>query len=645
MASIYRYRCRACAEDIVALNRYCEKCGHTTAVFERSVDDGRVRLSCSGCLAALPSQTLPTVCNAGHRGDYGWWNPQSNDWVPSDAAAAMDMLGDVWVSGDFEGVYSGTLEGALIVASKEDERHYRISSFQDAKLSNVIMEKGPPIWVGDDRRPPICVEEVKPVVVQIEGGADEDPEKFVATLEDFRLYDWRELNAGEIPSFLGKMSAGWIRGRAYARLHQYEEHAKPRRRQTFNHIDPEKQHGSADAVMGGEFFTLKQEVDAKQAQEVDVYGQEAYRYLQVDRSGQSVAEDDVNGSGQSHHGAGQVPPVPEDPVSFMPYEPCFSCSIILRLVLSGLVWHFCNWKHALVFFGVASLTCILSEFVSSANLTVRSRFNRNLLLAGIALLALAGILVEAYSLAFSDDCALISDWPIYLIGAALVLTALLHLCWLQLLMLALWFATTVIWCGANSLQCDKDNNKKRIEVVVNEIDVNLDYVIHPDSDTDVVNDNTNDPTNPDNKRKISIDDVTNDPDLLDKCGNSIYFSEVALFQVKEYEIEPRARVQLRKLANVLKKKKDRKIIITGHADKSGDDSDQGYLENIDLSNARAKAVADWLVQNAALDESLIEVRGAGTSMPITTDPKSAHLNRRVEVSLECPTDKKAPADR
>jgi OOP family OmpA-OmpF porin len=90
---------------------------------------------------------------------------------------------------------------------------------------------------------------------------------------------------------------------------------------------------------------------------------------------------------------------------------------------------------------------------------------------------------------------------------------------------------------------------------------------------------------------------------------------------------------------VLKKKPDRKVIITGHADKSGDDSDDGYIKNIDLSNERAKAVAEWLVQNAGIDESRLEIRGAGTSMPITTDPQSSHLNRRVEVELECPRDK------
>lgn len=597
-------------------------------------------------------QTLPSVCNTGHRGHGGWWNTQSNDWVSPVTGAATALPGDVWVSGHFEGVYLGKLEGALIVASKEDERHYRISSFQDAKLSDLIMEKGPPRWVGDDCRPPIRVDEVKPVVVQIEGGPGEEPEKFVATLEDFRLYEWRELSLGEIPAFLKeeKISAGWIRGRAYARLQEYEERSTPPNTLSFSHVAPEKQPGPARGTDAEQTWEMVAPVNSvhqpgKVNQHVEADAERYYFTATLNLPDQSPTDHDAHAAGYTQHDAGESPPVPPEPFPPLPYRSCFACSVLLRLVLAGIVWYFCDWKHALVFFGVASLTCILSEFVSAADLAVRRRFKRNLLISVIALLALAGILIEAYSLAFSDDCALISDWPIYLIGAALILTALLHLCWLQLLMLVLWFATTVIWCGANSLQCDKEKNKKRIEVVVNEIDVNIDYVIHPDSDTNIVNDNTNDPTNPDNKRKISIDDVTNDPDLLDKCGNSIYFSEVALFQIKQYEIEPRAKVQLRKLANVLKKKKDRMIIITGHADKSGDDSDQGYLENIDLSNARAKAVANWLVQNAALDESLIEVRGAGTSMPITTDPKSAHLNRRVEVSLDCPTDKKAHSGR
>ncbi len=203
-------------------------------------------------------------------------------------------------------------------------------------------------------------------------------------------------------------------------------------------------------------------------------------------------------------------------------------------------------------------------------------------------------------------------------------------------MLAAWFLSTIVWCSANSIICDEDKNQKRIDVLVHDIDVVVDYIINPDTDTDEVNDNTIDPNDPENDRKISIDEVIKNPDLVDKCGNSIYLSEVALFEINQFEIQPRAEVQLRKLAILLDKKKERNVIITGHADKSGDNSDRGYLENIELSNNRAKAVADWLIKNGSLDVKRVEIRAAGTSMPITTDPESTHLNRRVEVQLECP---------
>ncbi len=503
---------------------------------------------------------------------------------------------DVWVTGRFEGAYVGTLAGALVSANKEDERHYRIDRFENARLSDVTVLEGAPSGKGEDHRPPIRLPFARPVVVNLDTGAGSEPRQFIAELEDFRLYDWRELNAGEIPSFFGKRSAGWLTGRAYGILRHYEVPAA-----TDKHQQPtERNDQPHDLAAGG---TAAQE-DA---------GTVAARPGNAD-------------------GAAQGTPVAEEVAA----GSCLACWLWLRLVLAALVWYFCSWKHALVFFGVTQLACWLSD-----TLIAPRGWKRNLLIAIIALLALAGCLLEAYALAFSDDCSLITDWPIYLIGTALVLTAFLPFCWLRLMMLAVWFLTTAVWCGANSMVCDAGKDETRIDVLVHEVDVKVDYVVNPDVDVDVVNENTNDPTNPDNNRKISIDEVTKDPELLDKCGNSIYFSEVALFQVREYSIEPRAEVQLRKLASVLSKKKDRKVIITGHADKSGDDSDEGYLKNIDLSNARAKAVADWLVNNAGVDPARLEIRGAGTGMPITQDPQSSHLNRRVEVELECPSDKKA----
>ena len=545
----------------------------------------------------LPLQVLPGVCNAGHRGNCGWWDAGKRDWAVLDGQDDQVFPDDVWVTGHFEGAYVGALAGAFISANKEDERHYRIDRFENAQLNDVTVLKGAPSGKGEDNRPPIRLPFARPVVVNVDTGSGNPPKQFVAELEDFRLYDWRELNAGEIPSFFGKRSAGWLSGHAYGILRHYEVLVDQGKR-------PSEAESSSESELAAAGSAGAQEDPGQ-------YGQQ---------------------TGDAAAGAQAMPPQEDSE----PVKPCFACSLLLRLVLSALVWYFCSWKHALVFFGITQLTCWLSDM-----LIVPRGWKRNLLIALVALLALTGSLLEAYALAFSDDCSLITDWPVYLIGAALVLTAFLPFCWLRVLMLAVWFATTSVWCGANSMVCDEDKDKTRVDVLVHEVDVKVDYVVHPDVDVDVVNDNTNDPTNPDNNRKISIDEVTKDPDLLEKCGNSIYFSEVALFQVKQYDIEPRAEVQLRKLANVLNKKKDRKVIITGHADKSGDESDEGYLKNIDLSNARAKAVADWLVQKAAVDPGRLEIRGAGTSMPITQDPQSSHLNRRVEVELECPPDKNA----
>lgn len=562
-----------------------------TAVFDKQENTGDINTLCSSCGETLSPLTLPGVCNLGHRGRLGWWDTAALDWAAAHSSGALHSGDKVWISGYFEGVYVGKPAGALVSSTKDEERYYHIDRFEDASLTDLTIEQEPPPARGQDNQPPIRIKRPQTVTIKIKEAQEENSERYGATLDQFCLFDWHETNGGELSLFHGKQSIGILSGRAYGtvRLDQLREKKDPLK--VSPHDDP----------IAGDPKTITPPA----APPID---------------GSREANDTANGKVAA-----------TTATDLEPHKPCFACALIPRLILAALVWYFCNWKHALLFFGVTTLTCILSD-----KWVAGQGWKRNLLLAGLLLLALIGASIEAYALAFSDDCSLISDWPVYLIGSAFVLSAFIPFCWVRVVMLAIWFLSTIVWCGANSIICDEDKNQKRIDVLIHDIDVVVDYIVNPETDTDEVNDNTIDPNDPENDRKISIDEVIKNPDLVDKCGNSIYLSEVALFELNQFEIQPRAEVQLRKLSVLLDKKKERNVIITGHADKSGDNSDKGYLENIELSNNRAKAVADWLVKNGSLDVGRLEIRAAGTSMPITTDPQNAHLNRRVEVQLECP---------
>ena len=556
----------------------CAKCGVVKGTFQISTAEDAPTVRCVGCDSVLGQYLLPDSCNSGHRGSLGWANEY--EWLQPNLSPTKSLQEDVWVSGDFVGSFQGDPQLAANKNVRQDRRHYAITDVQQARLSNVQIVAGPPLNLNDRETPPLRFSSVAPVMVEMAKADQEKSAVYSVSLADFRLHDWHELTLAEVSEFFGKKAVGVVSGRAYAVLRR-----DPKLK--LKEIDEPEQLNTLPTAPDGQ-------MDGKKNAPV---------------------------------------PVPLDSEWL---ASCLGCSLLLQAFLAGVIGVLCNWKHALVFLALAFLTCRLARFSKERGWVVRSRSLRIALFSLFAILVLGGVLLEAYSLGFSQDCASVSDWPIYLIGAALVLTAFMDYCWLKLLMLAIWFTTTLVWCSANGLECNPQREIQRIDLLVHEIKINIDNIFHPDTDSNIVNDMTDDPSNPNNDRKIPIAAVIKRPELLDKCGNSIYLPDAALFPANGYEIEPRAELELRKLASVIKQASDRTIIITGHSDKSGDDTDQGYLHNVELSYNRAQKVAEWLTFNAEVDASKIEVRGAGTSMPITLEVSIIHLNRRVEVQLECP---------
>jgi outer membrane protein OmpA-like peptidoglycan-associated protein len=138
-----------------------------------------------------------------------------------------------------------------------------------------------------------------------------------------------------------------------------------------------------------------------------------------------------------------------------------------------------------------------------------------------------------------------------------------------------------------------------------------------------------------NGRQVSIDEALINTQFISDCTSSVYFPNTALFSFNKDEIEPSAKKELTKLKELLKKFPGRHVIITGHTDISGDNTPEGRLHNIELSERRATSVINWLVTNGGLDPNLLEARGAGSKFPLTLQIGQLGINRRVEVKLRC----------
>ena len=100
------------------------------------------------------------------------------------------------------------------------------------------------------------------------------------------------------------------------------------------------------------------------------------------------------------------------------------------------------------------------------------------------------------------------------------------------------------------------------------------------------------------------------------------------------ELKTSMYVDLDKLSDFLLDNPDFKLKISGHTD-----SDGGYDFNMDLSNNRAKAIAEYIIYFGNIAEARIETFGFGSTQPIVEEKteEDQALNRRVEFELYRPS--------
>jgi outer membrane protein OmpA-like peptidoglycan-associated protein len=98
------------------------------------------------------------------------------------------------------------------------------------------------------------------------------------------------------------------------------------------------------------------------------------------------------------------------------------------------------------------------------------------------------------------------------------------------------------------------------------------------------------------------------------------------FAFDSAEIQPAARTQLDALAAGIKLMSPRSVVtVEGHTDSVGSDA-----YNLQLSQARARAVRDYLVAQHGIDAARLKTVGYGEERPIDSADPSAALNRRVQ---------------
>lgn len=109
-------------------------------------------------------------------------------------------------------------------------------------------------------------------------------------------------------------------------------------------------------------------------------------------------------------------------------------------------------------------------------------------------------------------------------------------------------------------------------------------------------------------------------------------SNDVLFEFDSSRIQNAALATLQRVADFLKNVTNAKITVEGHCDTFGD---EGY--NQQLSEQRARSVADWLAHQSGLQRQTFFVHGYGKLRPLVNPygtPNEQKLNRRVEIRIE-----------
>jgi outer membrane protein OmpA-like peptidoglycan-associated protein len=124
-------------------------------------------------------------------------------------------------------------------------------------------------------------------------------------------------------------------------------------------------------------------------------------------------------------------------------------------------------------------------------------------------------------------------------------------------------------------------------------------------------------------------------------GILISFDSGILFGFDSSTLQPEAKANISKLADILKKYPDSNVLITGHTDSDGSDN-----YNQTLSEKRAKSVSDYAAYQG-ISSSRLSIVGLGENEPVASNDtdNGKQLNRRVEIAIYASEEMKAAAER
>jgi outer membrane protein OmpA-like peptidoglycan-associated protein len=313
---------------------------------------------------------------------------------------------------------------------------------------------------------------------------------------------------------------------------------------------------------------------------------------------------------------------------------CLFCETLPKLLLALIVFIVCNLFTAFIaFFGIG-IICYLDSFKFSQKFKITNESVHNI----FAILLIA---VSAYFLVQLSDninelgCVKLFNQETSIIFLCFALSALLIKCLPKAILCAIWIVSLLLACTVKDSNCIAN---QRLSQHISTLAHNPQTILNNISTKDETSEqkNTSEQRNKDNQ--LTLSEILDKPDLLNDCQNKLYlpfaFDSSILNQYSEETLND-LKIALDKVED------NRRLVITGHSDSHGDETSQGFVHNIQLSERRATAVAEWLANHGSkFNQEAIDVRGVGSKFPLNQNNLLSPFNRRVEIQLSCPAENK-----
>ena len=674
--SSYILSCKKCQYKQSWGHRICEKCGPTEALYLGQPPNPNVQISlgCSSCMdlfsprVVYEVKNLPRSCGECDSHDLGWYNSNSQTWLPSPMLPIDVGSTDIWVKGDFD----GSFEGQNIDAGDHNPLNGSLKYpllITGGQLSNLTKADGPPGLIGgDSSQSPFSQELVSNIEFHFNGG------QFLGGISHFALYDWHQISQDGNNSE-GKIY-GRITGKAYGRLIEPDSIDA----QKLKVIDAESASGSDIGRKKSDFFLSSKSIAGTVSSASEgIASLLNYSFLtksQIQNTSPTKSQEKPTQHPDSPSSANNQPVISEWGCKYP------KLLLLLLIPVFILVWFGCGFTHALIGTLVSGLALIplLGVKLTADPWSPGVANKLGIVLIGVALAIVAYMSFYGASSAFCNT--FISLW-IWVIAAIVLASLFLLRCWIWIILTIIWVFALLLSCSQSGVSCtstgsdsqggvatevakfqspsqpnldslqvpnvplrdqkdpEKDRNEdplarfeKTANNISNRIKDRFNQTVTNDQDGAIVSDANS-------HQRVDLEKALGNPGKYFKCSSKgdsprsydIYIGGKALFPFDNAQIGSEADAYLSKLVALIKTNPDARLVLIGNSDIVGTD-DAKY----ELSVRRADALANWLVLNNVTSLDKIQIRGAGDLNPIVKDARSElqALNRRVDLRIDCP---------